>query len=143
MKRVKKTRGCWLWTGYLLPSGYGVTARTIEGRKALAHRFSWEESHGRIPRGMCVCHRCDNPRCVRPSHLFLGTRSDNMKDCSKKGRLGGTWPKGEAHFKAKLNAIQVQKIRDLRGIHQQSTLGIMFGVTAKTIGRIQRKESWI
>lgn len=75
---------CWEWTGHANRSGYGRVTR--RGRDLFAHRYSWELANGPIPDGLIVCHRCDNPPCVRPEHLFLGTHSDNMRDAQRKGR---------------------------------------------------------
>lgn len=85
--RVKKTSTCWLWTGAKIPDGYGSI--WVEGKPTAAHRISWEIHHGKIPNGMCVLHDCpggDNPACVNPKHLFLGTKQDNAIDREKKGR---------------------------------------------------------
>ena len=86
-KRVDKTEGCWNWTGPVNSSGYG--SLMIDGHKAGAHRHSYEMAYGPFDRALCVLHHCDNPRCVRPDHLWLGTRSDNMMDCAAKGRNQG------------------------------------------------------
>ena len=86
-KKVRKTTsGCWGWVGASSGAGYGHTR--IGGRNISAHRTSWELHFGAVPDGMCVLHRCDNRRCVRPDHLFLGTLSDNSRDCVEKGRHG-------------------------------------------------------
>ena len=77
---------CWIWTGARQTQGYGMVSRG--GRVAGAHRISWVEAHGDIPRGQSVLHRCDNPPCVRPSHLWLGTSRDNAIDRQTKGRGG-------------------------------------------------------
>lgn len=80
--------GCWLWLGSLV-RGYGdfwPEAQRKAPRRAKAHRFSWILANGPIPDGLQVCHHCDTPACVRPDHLFLGTVSDNLKDCVAKGR---------------------------------------------------------
>jgi hypothetical protein len=81
--------GCWVWSGSRLPAGYGtISIRTGLGakRQERTHRFSYELHFGPIGAGLIVCHRCDNPPCVRPDHLFLGTNLDNMRDAMTKGR---------------------------------------------------------
>jgi hypothetical protein len=79
---------CWVWTGYKMPFGHGQLTISKDESCVLTHRFSWELHHGPIPEGIKVCHRCDNPPCVRPDHLFLGTQKDNIQDAIKKGRPG-------------------------------------------------------
>jgi hypothetical protein len=84
-KKVKKTDSCWLWTAVLAGFGYGRIYS--KGSMRLAHRVSWELHNGAIPPGMCVLHHCDNPACVNPEHLFLGTYKDNDDDAIAKGRV--------------------------------------------------------
>lgn len=86
--QVQKTETCWLWKGF--PTGankYGDFQ--VDGVRYRAHRYSYEMAKGPIPDGMKVLHRCDNPICVNPDHLFLGTQGDNMRDMTRKGRHGG------------------------------------------------------
>lgn len=88
----KSNDGCWIWTASVSRAGYGdIWVGLRPGVRIIkVHRLSWEIHYGPIPDGLFVCHRCDNPRCVRPDHLFLGTHTDNMRDASAKGRLRST-----------------------------------------------------
>ena len=87
--RIKKEpNGCWLYTGFIQPNGYGQIK--VFGKTRLVHRSYWEVVNGPIPKGLCVLHTCDNPPCVNTSHLFLGTHTDNMRDKTKKGRHHNT-----------------------------------------------------
>jgi len=81
---INKETGCWEWRGYIL-GGYGISWHN--GKTHKAHRASYEKYKGDIPDGLLVCHSCDNPRCINPDHLWLGTQSDNMKDAVSKGRV--------------------------------------------------------
>ena len=105
--------GCWIWTGSLGSTGYGAFG--AQGKTRKAHRVSWEIHNGEIPKhdsshGMCVCHKCDNPRCVNPSHLFLGTNTDNVRDMVRKGRH--VPPIGEFGGASKLTEADVRAIRN-------------------------------
>ena len=81
---VKKTSGCWIWEGGRDGKGYGRVWH--EGKRKGAHRVAYELVVGKIPTGMCACHHCDNPICVNPEHIFIGTHKDNMRDCTAKSR---------------------------------------------------------
>jgi hypothetical protein len=82
---VIRTDTCWLWTGGGV--GWNGYARVkVEGKRIFVHRFSWSLANGPIPTGKVICHRCDVPLCVNPEHLFIGTQSDNIRDCVAKGR---------------------------------------------------------
>lgn len=83
--------GCWVWGDSRTEFGYGLlvkerSSKTYRGKQKTAHRLSWELHHGEVPDGLSVLHRCDNPPCVNPDHLFLGTHADNMRDMFEKGR---------------------------------------------------------
>lgn len=99
-RRVLKTDGCWLWTGCRDKRGYGKTS--IHGKTVIAHRLAWILTFGEIASGQFICHRCDNPPCVNPEHLFSGTPKANMEDMVKKSRhFSKTKPeryaRGESH----------------------------------------------
>ncbi len=83
VSKVAKSDGCWLWKGKTM-SGYGTVI--INQHLFRAHRVAWTIAYGPIPDELCVCHTCDNPRCVRPSHLWLGTQEENQEDKIRKGR---------------------------------------------------------
>jgi hypothetical protein len=102
-KKVDKTTSCWIWTHSTNKFGHGMFS--FQGKTLGAHRFSFQLHNGNISNGFYVCHSCDNPACVNPNHLWLGTASDNMQDMIKKGRQGKNlgWPKGKpklGHSKA-------------------------------------------
>ena len=121
--RSNMTR-CWEWVGRFNNFNYGVFSE--KGRPVLAHRRSWELFVGKIPRKKSVLHKCDNPRCVNPRHLFIGTQRDNVRDAFRKGRLNHIFtiprPKGEAAPHSKLTEKIVLKVRSLyTGKHGQIT----------------------
>jgi len=81
--------GCWIWKSAKRP---GKSPNWyFDGKEQLVHRWSYEYHNSQIPNGMVVCHRCDQPHCVNPDHLFVGTHQDNVQDCIKKGRRAKTW----------------------------------------------------
>jgi len=130
---------CWVWTARKNQHDYGTIK--IARISFLAHRASWIIANGTIPEGMCVCHRCDNPACIRFDHLFLGTPADNVHDRDLKGR--GNQPRGELQGRSKLTSFDVIEIRSLR--KNQKTLGLianLFGVGTSTIHRICAGKSW-
>lgn len=144
--KVRKSDGCWTWTGRPNESGYGSIRPnpTEMGHplpKVLAHRLSWQLHFGTIPDGLEVCHTCDNPPCVNPGHLFLGTHADNIEDMRRKGRARSA--NGSAHTSAKLTDEAVREIRRTnRPGGNTRELARRFGVTSKTIRRIAVGDGW-
>ena len=137
---IDKTTGCWVWSGFLRegcgPSGWGTYGRC---GNHYAHRMSWELYRGLVPPKLYVCHRCDNPPCVNPGHLFLGNATENMRDAWDKGRM----PRGEQCRKAKLTEYAVRLIREraANGATQRF-LAADFNVTQTTISHVIHKRSW-
>lgn len=128
--------GCWLWLGARAGIGnYGVI---WDGRQKRAHRVIWEMLNGPIPEGFDLCHHCDNPLCVNPSHLFLGTRSANNNDSVRKGRWNR--PLGENHPKHKLTNVQVLEIRE--SPKSQRKIANQYGVSRSAIRQILSGKSW-
>jgi hypothetical protein len=134
--------GCWIWNRSKLPTGYGIF---YAGRKiqTYAHRFSYSAFNGEIPEGMHVCHSCDNPSCVNPAHLWVGTANDNIRDCMAKGR--DVHVVGERHGRAKLTEGDVREIRRLASTRQwgiQRRLAEKYGVGYNAIRDILSGHSW-
>lgn len=128
---------CWLWNAYRIKKGYGrIGAGPAAAGVLLAHRVAYELTKGPIPNGFDVLHRCDNPPCVNPAHLFLGTNYDNMLDRDMKGRVA----KGEYNGHAKLNRDQVRYIRAMPGAH--SSIAKEIGIARQTVGKIKSRKRW-
>lgn len=131
---------CWEWIAGTSSAGYGKI--TYMNRDTSSHRISWEITYGDIPDGLWVLHKCDNPKCVRPDHLFLGTFRDNIDDMVAKGRTlkgeNNNAPNGEKSPKAKLTDEQVDQIREryAQGGISHPTLAKQYGVNASHITRI-------
>jgi hypothetical protein len=134
---------CWEWTGTKTRKGYGQIR--VAGHNMQAHRVSYELNVGPITAGLFACHRCDNPPCVNPGHLFLGTAADNSSDMVARGRTraGGYFAKGSARSNAKLTEHDVITIleRLARG-DSHSTLGRRFGIAPSLISGIATGKRW-
>lgn len=134
--------GCWEWTSNRDSHGYGMMI--VKGERRKAHRLAMEFEHGRLPSSVLVCHRCDNPPCVRPDHLFLGTAADNTHDAMRKGRL--IFPPhvpGEKSGQAKVTRRQVDAIRERAAAGEMHvTLAREFGLTPSGVGRIVHRKTW-
>ena len=148
--KVAKSEQCWEWTGALWGGGYGLVRVETVGWPA--HRLSWFMAYGPIPSGLQVLHRCDNRRCVRPEHLFLGTQADNMRDMAAKGRnpiqrtpghlekmraAVGPRPRGVNHRRSTLKPKDLERLRALRatGLSQQA-IADQLGVHQTTVSRV-------
>lgn len=140
----KSSNGCWEWTGSKDSDGYGKI-RYWSGQKrkyTRAHRFSWLLYFGVIG-DLCVLHKCDNPACCNPFHLFLGTRADNNADCIRKGRANPGRQHGETNPSAKLTSEAVRSIRvECSGGSMQKALAKKYGVTPTTIYQIVHRRIW-
>lgn len=141
-RTVINENGCWIWTKtkWGKPLVYGHPY--LDGKRWLAHRLSWHFHIGPIPVGMQVCHKCDVPLCVNPSHLFLGTISDNIKDCKSKGRNAF----GERQHLSKLTVNAVKQIRS-EHVPGDKDLGVnglarRYGVAHGIISSVIRRKTW-
>jgi len=138
--RTKKQGRCIVWTGSRW-KGYGSTG--FRGGVTKTHRVAWILTRGRIPKGKHVLHRCDNPPCVKPSHLFLGTQADNNHDREAKGR--GVYSSGEACSWAKLDWKKVCRIRKLYGtkpVYTMRYFAKQYKVDLKAILQVIQRKSW-
>lgn len=128
---------CWRWVGPIDSEGYG---RINTGKTEKAHRFSYLAFHGKIDPSKIVCHKCDNPPCVNPHHLFLGTHADNNMDCISKGRAKHSY--GEGHYLAKLTSKDVLMIKKLLATRSKRSIAKQFGVSDKSISNIGNNRTW-
>ena len=137
--KVQKTTNCWIWLASKDIKGYGwfgINSKNV----VKAHRFSYELHKGKIPKGIFVCHSCDNPHCVRPNHLWLGTNDDNVQDMVKKMRH--TF--GERNAMAKLTEKNVMKIKKLlhTGEYTGRQIAKLFNVSGVIISQIKHGTRW-
>jgi hypothetical protein len=140
---INSVTGCWNWIGNRFNTGYGAFKnRTYLGhpRAIPASRASWMMHKGPIPKGLWICHTCDNPPCVNPDHLFLGTAKDDMVDCKNKGRTN----KGEDRPQAKLTEEIVREARRIRQTEQTPwrDLAKQYGVTLNCIRSAIEGTTW-
>jgi len=135
--KVNKTNSCWEWTASK-DNGYGRF--WLDGHNLLSHRFSYSLTNGPISRNQVVCHKCDNPSCVNPDHLFLGTRDDNMTDMVRKGRSA----KGILNGNRKLTEQEVLEIRNLYATTNitYAELARRYNVDKTNIPSIVKRETW-
>lgn len=141
---VNKETRCWEWTAHLMPDGYGrFQYGPKDGQiRVRAHRWSYEHWIGPIPDGMLVCHRCDNPVCVFPDHLFVGTSSENKQDEIRKGRNNP--PRGTRNPRAVLSESLVQQIRSMYVPRRMSYRKIAreLGVSEPAVKNVVQGITW-
>ena len=148
--KVDRSGPCWLWTDSVNANGYGqIGAGGRKGFKMfLTHRVAWELTNGAIPEGLFVLHKCDNPPCCNPSHLFLGTQTDNQRDMASKGRQvfqrnPGLAPRGERNGKAVLNDDLVRSIRARSKAGETGrSISRSTGLGQSHISQILRRITW-
>lgn len=131
--KVDKTTRCWLWHGKRYPNGYGCFR--VDGKEVMTHRFSYRLHNGAIPEGLFVLHNCpdgDNPACINPEHLWLGTQADNLADMARKGRSC----LGEKNGSAKLTDQGVQTIFALKGHLSRKEIALIFHISNAHVSRI-------
>lgn len=150
-RSVRKSEGCWEWLGELDKQGYGRFWAC--NRRCLAHRYSYAANNG-DPAGLLVLHRCDNPKCVRPEHLFLGTQKDNIQDCVRKGRKprgDSSWQRrlpervsrGEQAGNSRLKESEVLTIWSMaRSGMTLLEVSEIFQIDFSTVSQIKRGKTW-
>ena len=154
--KVDMTGDCWLWIAAKDHKGYGKfsvgNSRDEEGKRrnsmVSAHRFAYELVNGAIPyhdshHGLCVLHKCDTPACVKPSHLFLGTNADNVKDMDSKGRRVSAPQRGEQHALAKITELQAREVYMRAWLGDvQSGIAADFGISVPLVSAIKVGRLW-
>lgn len=138
LSKTRKSRGCWQWLASKTRTGYG-RMWINNGSFDSAHRVAYGLFVGRVPKGKCVLHSCDNPWCVNPKHLWLGTQAENNLDKIRKGRAN--MPKGSAHGMAKLHEVHVRRIRTLIDMREWE-IAKEYGISMSLVGQIRRGEIW-
>ena len=140
---VGKPDECWSWIGATDDYGYGRFS--FHGKTTTAHRFAYWFSTGIDPEELFVCHSCDNPPCVNPAHLWLGTPKDNIRDAQQKGRLVGNYTRGEARAgSTKLTEADVREIRSKHASGQRTYVEMMreYGISKRTLCNVISRERW-
>lgn len=133
-RTVEAANGCWEWVAAKAAQRYAFLQH--EGKNILGHRYVYELTHGSIPDGMVVRHKCDNKCCINPEHLELGTNADNMRDKAERGRA----TRGETHHKAKLSEVEVVSI--LTSGYSNVEEAQRHGVSEAVISNIRRRRIW-
>ncbi len=138
-KITKRPSGCWEWTGTIMNAGYGEIFVSQSDGRILAHRLIWTLKNGPIPEGMCICHHCDNRRCVNLKHLFLGTYLDNNRDMAAKRRS----TIGSRNPMAKLTKSKVLRIRQLSRSKTNTEIAKLFTISQPAVSLIASRKRWV
>jgi hypothetical protein len=137
-KRVKQGDGCWLWLGSRDKNGYG--RMRLNGRPELVTHIAWQLTYGALPKGQVILHVCDNPPCVNPDHLRIGTQQDNIADMHNKERARQGHALGVEHGLAKLNP---DRVREIRASHETTLqLSKRLGIARATIDAVKKRQTW-
>lgn len=138
--RIDPETGCWNWQRAIRWNGYGAVR--FNRKTVGAHRLAYEVANSvTVDPKVDVCHSCDNRRCVNPAHLFLGSRKENMADCSQKGRIKTPMLRGEESPSSILTSDDVLTIREIKGVSQRE-IARRYGVDKGTIAGILHKKTW-
>lgn len=136
---VRGPEECWEWQGYRA-SGYGQIV--MNHKHVQAHRLAWELTNGPIPAGLFICHRCDNPPCCNPAHLFPGTPAENLADAKSKGRTRGGVSVGVRNHSAKLTPDLVRWIRSEAPTRSITAIARELGIAPQSVRAVVVRESW-
>lgn len=140
-KIEKKENKCWIWKGAKSGDGYG--AIKVNGKQTSIHRQSYKEFIGYIPDGLCICHKCDEPLCCNPEHLFLGTHKQNTKDSVKKNRARCLRQNGSLNPSAKFNEELVKEIKKLfKKGWMTRDIEDLLGIPHKNLEDIKYNKTW-
>jgi len=129
---------CWEWVGGKNIFGYGRF--NVDGKMQSAHRFSYGLRNPDFDRSLNICHRCDNPGCVNPDHLFAATQKENIADRDRKGRRKMSY--GDRHYRSKITSDQAKEIKALKGKMKQTDIAKKFGINRSNVARIISGKYW-